>query len=71
MVTLANAVREFFKKLFFQISAVRTGVRAYMDATPLYFCFSLILGYRLFNFLDSAQKNGAVFWLIRRNTDGY
>ena len=28
MVTLTNAVREFFlKKLFFQISAVRTGVR--------------------------------------------
>ena len=35
MVTLTNAVREFFNKIFFQISAVRTGVRAYMDATPL------------------------------------
>ena len=35
MVTLTNAVREFFNKIFFQISAVRTGVRVYMDATPL------------------------------------
>ena len=56
MVTLTNAVREFFKKTFFQISAVRTGVRAYMDATPLYFCFSLILGYRLYNSL-TVHKN--------------
>ena len=38
MVTLANAIREFLKK-FFQISAVRTGVRAYMDATPLVMWF--------------------------------
>ena len=30
---LTNAIRE--KKFFFQISAVRTGARAYMDATPL------------------------------------
>ena len=35
MVTLTNAVREFFKKLFFQISAVRMGEHAYMDATPM------------------------------------
>ena len=50
------------KKTFFQISAVRTGVRAYMDATSLYFCFSLILGYRLFNFLNSAQKQMVQFF---------
>ena len=37
-----------------------------------YFCFSLILGYRLFNFLKNAQKQMVqFFWLIRRNTDGY
>ena len=35
MVTLTNAVREIFNNIFLQISAVRTGVRAYMDATPL------------------------------------
>ena len=48
MVTLANAIREFKKKNF-QISAVRTGVRACMDATPLLFrdAHKLDLGYML------------------------
>ena len=39
MVTLTNAVREFFNKIVFQISAVRTGVRANMGATLLIFRF--------------------------------
>ena len=30
-----NVFRQFQKKKFSQMSAVRTGVRAYMDATPL------------------------------------
>ena len=30
-----NVFRQFQKKNFSQMSAVRTGVRAYMDATPL------------------------------------
>ena len=36
-----NVFRQFQKKYFFsQMSAVRTGVRAYMDATPLtIYCF--------------------------------
>ena len=42
------------KKFFSQISAVRTGVRAYMDATPL-LCYTQ-------PFLESSRnaKNGCV-----------
>ena len=29
--------QELLEKVFSQISAVRTGVRAYMDATPLHY----------------------------------
>ena len=32
MVTLTNAMRE---KIFFRISAVHSGVRGYIEATPL------------------------------------
>ena len=72
MVTLTNVVREFFlKKLFFpdfRCTHGRTCVYGRYAPVLLFFTDS---GVRLFNFLNSEQKQMMqVFLLIRRNTDG-